>query len=229
MDKDFVTLLRTESKSFTAELFRFDKDPDPFSPSKMASLEARIRSLKGLSPVKAEDRVGTTKEESLPGGPPFLKVEKPSVVDPPVYEGKGREGDVQDRDVGKLAEETYTVGKAESEPEHARSSDQGRPLKMKGEVSDGKGQIIENSFEGRKWALKPSVQYDQGGDLRHSWSHIVKGGNQSLTTKPQQVTKLEFIAPKNPDLPEVIEIEAACDYDAVFDLVFISQYFCSFQ
>ncbi|KAL6962854.1 hypothetical protein U1Q18_037815 [Sarracenia purpurea var. burkii] len=103
MDKDFVTLLRTESKSFTAELLRFDKDPDPFSPSKMASLEARIRSLKGLSPVKAEDRVGTTKEESSPGGPPFLKAEEPSVVNPPAYEGKGREGDVQ--------EETYTVGK----------------------------------------------------------------------------------------------------------------------
>ncbi|KAL6956466.1 hypothetical protein U1Q18_044584 [Sarracenia purpurea var. burkii] len=103
MDKDFVTLLRTESKSFTAELLRFDKDPDPFSPSKMASLEARIRSLKGLSPVKAEDKVGTTKEESSPGGPPFLKAEEPSVVNPPAYEGKGREGDVQ--------EETYTVGK----------------------------------------------------------------------------------------------------------------------
>ncbi|KAL7002197.1 hypothetical protein U1Q18_003351 [Sarracenia purpurea var. burkii] len=93
MDKDFVTLLRTESKSFTAELLRFHKDPDPFSPSKMASLEARIRSLKGLSPVKAEDRVGTTKEESSPGGPPFLKAEEPSVVNPPAYEGKGREGD----------------------------------------------------------------------------------------------------------------------------------------
>ncbi|KAL6968911.1 hypothetical protein U1Q18_048127 [Sarracenia purpurea var. burkii] len=51
MDKDFVKLLRTENKSFTAELLRIDKDPDPFSPSKIASLEARIRSLKGLSPI----------------------------------------------------------------------------------------------------------------------------------------------------------------------------------
>ncbi|KAL6991680.1 hypothetical protein U1Q18_009791 [Sarracenia purpurea var. burkii] len=51
MDKDFVKLLRTENKSFTAELLRIDKDPDPFSPSKMAFLEARIRSLKGLSPI----------------------------------------------------------------------------------------------------------------------------------------------------------------------------------
>ncbi|KAL6955953.1 hypothetical protein U1Q18_045781 [Sarracenia purpurea var. burkii] len=92
----------------------------------MASLEARIRSLKGLSPVKAEDRVGTTKvKESSPRDPPFLKAEEPPVVDPPVYAGKCKEGDVQDRVEGKLAEETYTVGKAESEPEQARASEQG--------------------------------------------------------------------------------------------------------
>ncbi|KAL6993656.1 hypothetical protein U1Q18_011768 [Sarracenia purpurea var. burkii] len=154
MDKDFVTFLRTESKSFTAELLRFDKDPDPFSPSKMASLEARIRSLKGLSLVKAKDRVGTIKveykslsfygaessaseKESSPGDPLFHKAEEPSVGDPPVYEGKVREGDVQDHEDQKLVEETYAVGKAESEPEQARASEQGRPLKMKGEASDG--------------------------------------------------------------------------------------------
>ncbi|KAL6976834.1 hypothetical protein U1Q18_025619, partial [Sarracenia purpurea var. burkii] len=57
LDKDFAGFLRKETKSFTAELLRFDKHPDPFSPSKMASLEARIRCLKGLSPVKVEAKI----------------------------------------------------------------------------------------------------------------------------------------------------------------------------
>ncbi|KAL6971617.1 hypothetical protein U1Q18_031298, partial [Sarracenia purpurea var. burkii] len=64
LDKDFARFLRTETKSFTAELLRVDKNPDPFSPSKMASLEARIRSLKGLSPVKKEAK-NVTAEDKL--------------------------------------------------------------------------------------------------------------------------------------------------------------------
>ncbi|KAL6956884.1 hypothetical protein U1Q18_040592 [Sarracenia purpurea var. burkii] len=32
LDKDFARFLRTETKSFTAELLRVDKNPDPFSP-----------------------------------------------------------------------------------------------------------------------------------------------------------------------------------------------------
>ncbi|KAL6966181.1 hypothetical protein U1Q18_041103, partial [Sarracenia purpurea var. burkii] len=64
LDKDFARFLRTETKSFTAELLRVDKNSDPFSPSKMASLEARICSLKGLSPVKKEAK-NVTAEEKL--------------------------------------------------------------------------------------------------------------------------------------------------------------------
>ncbi|KAL6956871.1 hypothetical protein U1Q18_040579 [Sarracenia purpurea var. burkii] len=62
LDRDFARFLRTETKSFTAELLRVDKNPDPFSPSKMASLEARIRSLKGLSPVIKEAKKATAEE-----------------------------------------------------------------------------------------------------------------------------------------------------------------------
>ncbi|KAL6953343.1 hypothetical protein U1Q18_040890 [Sarracenia purpurea var. burkii] len=62
LDRDFSRFLRTETKSFTAELLRIDKNPDPFSPSKMASLEARIRSLKGLSPVIKEAKKATAEE-----------------------------------------------------------------------------------------------------------------------------------------------------------------------
>ncbi|KAL6957777.1 hypothetical protein U1Q18_049238, partial [Sarracenia purpurea var. burkii] len=32
MDKDFVIFLRSETKSFSAELLRFDKHPEPFNP-----------------------------------------------------------------------------------------------------------------------------------------------------------------------------------------------------
>ncbi|KAL6965394.1 hypothetical protein U1Q18_036446, partial [Sarracenia purpurea var. burkii] len=62
LDRDFARFLRTETKSFTAEFLRVDKNPDPFSPSKMASLEARIRSLKGLSPVIKEAKKATAEE-----------------------------------------------------------------------------------------------------------------------------------------------------------------------
>ncbi|KAL6971516.1 hypothetical protein U1Q18_031195, partial [Sarracenia purpurea var. burkii] len=65
LDKDFARFLRTETKSFTAELLRVDKNPDPFSPSKMASLEARIRSLKGLSPVNKEAKIVTAEEKLI--------------------------------------------------------------------------------------------------------------------------------------------------------------------
>ncbi|KAL6958346.1 hypothetical protein U1Q18_041551, partial [Sarracenia purpurea var. burkii] len=63
MDKDFVKFLRTENKSFTAEILRIDKDPDPFSPSKMASLEARMRCLKGLSPIKEAKKIPMSSEQ----------------------------------------------------------------------------------------------------------------------------------------------------------------------
>ncbi|KAL6976879.1 hypothetical protein U1Q18_025664 [Sarracenia purpurea var. burkii] len=43
--------------------------------------------------------------------------------------------------------------------------------------------------------------------MRHSWSHIVKGGDHGLNSKPREASKLEFIAPKDPNLLEVIEIE----------------------
>ncbi|KAL6957229.1 hypothetical protein U1Q18_040487 [Sarracenia purpurea var. burkii] len=65
LDKDFARFLRTETKSFTAELLRVDKNPDPFSPSKMASSEARIRSLKGLSPVNKEAKIVTAEEKLI--------------------------------------------------------------------------------------------------------------------------------------------------------------------
>ncbi|KAL6997338.1 hypothetical protein U1Q18_007464 [Sarracenia purpurea var. burkii] len=54
MDTGFVKHLRTEYKSLIAEVHHFGSDPDPLSQSKMASLEARIRSLKGLSPIKVD-------------------------------------------------------------------------------------------------------------------------------------------------------------------------------
>ncbi|KAL6973778.1 hypothetical protein U1Q18_027963, partial [Sarracenia purpurea var. burkii] len=63
MDKDFVKFLRTENKSFTAEILRIDKVPDPFSPSKMASLEARMRCLKGLSPIKEAKKIPMSSEQ----------------------------------------------------------------------------------------------------------------------------------------------------------------------
>ncbi|KAL6988883.1 hypothetical protein U1Q18_014635, partial [Sarracenia purpurea var. burkii] len=64
---------------------------------------------KNLSFSGAESSA-TEKESSL-GDP----TEEPSVGEPPVYEGKDREGDVRDLEEQKLAEETYTIGKAESE------------------------------------------------------------------------------------------------------------------
>ncbi|KAL6954712.1 hypothetical protein U1Q18_040787, partial [Sarracenia purpurea var. burkii] len=82
---------------------------------------------------------------------------------------------------------------------------------------DGKSQNKKISFEGSTEAVKPNLQYDQGGgndvshedkaQLEHSWARIVKGGYHGLTAKSQQATKLDFIAPMNPDFPEVVEIE----------------------
>ncbi|KAL6984466.1 hypothetical protein U1Q18_017844 [Sarracenia purpurea var. burkii] len=102
------------------------------------------------------------KSSALEKDLPFLKAEEPSVGDPPVFEGKGREGDVQDREEGKLAEETYTVGKAESEPEQARASEQGRSLKMKGEASDGKVLKVQRPNDGVKAAESDEILLDKG-------------------------------------------------------------------
>ncbi|KAL6990478.1 hypothetical protein U1Q18_044213 [Sarracenia purpurea var. burkii] len=173
---------------------------------KMASLEARIRSLKGLSPVKAEDRVGTTKEESSPGGPPFLKAKEPSVVNPPAYEGKGREGDVQ--------EETYTVGKkvvtppvyvsAKAKDEKYNFSDKVDPILDLGLVDGYEGMILEVNEEAKDDVEAETLIHFQDNikpemlDLGSGLEGISKQGNLNPTQTNSGSDTVSIDAPLNP-------------------------------
>ncbi|KAL6997484.1 hypothetical protein U1Q18_007611 [Sarracenia purpurea var. burkii] len=118
MDKDFVNFLRTKTKSFTADVLRYDKDPDPFS----------------LSQIKVEAKEGMTKVETfLDNNFSFSGVEEdartPTVGDPPVNEpgynamkdiDEGNKKDkVSDEDPLVCEEQNFTreavvVGKAEA-------------------------------------------------------------------------------------------------------------------
>ncbi|KAL6952642.1 hypothetical protein U1Q18_043814 [Sarracenia purpurea var. burkii] len=53
-DKDSARVVREELKALNRVLIESGSDPDPFSPAKMAVLEARIRMMKGFSPIKQE-------------------------------------------------------------------------------------------------------------------------------------------------------------------------------
>ncbi|KAL6955259.1 hypothetical protein U1Q18_045337 [Sarracenia purpurea var. burkii] len=76
LDKDFAIFLRTETKSFTTELLHFDKNP-----------EARIRSLKGLSPIKEEAKIKKEVDE-----PAFVAPSTRLLDDTEAQQGKSSGG-----------------------------------------------------------------------------------------------------------------------------------------
>ncbi|KAL6988718.1 hypothetical protein U1Q18_014473 [Sarracenia purpurea var. burkii] len=179
----------------------------------MAQGVSPIDDVQGLSPVKAEDRVGTTKEESSPGGPPFLKAEEPSVVNPPAYEGKGREGDVQ--------EETYTVGKkvvtppvyvsAKAKDEKYNFSDKVDPILDLGLVDGYEGMILEVNEEAKDDVEAETLIHFQDNikpemlDLGSGLEGISKQGNLNPTQVSVKMPKtnsgsdtVSIDAPLNP-------------------------------
>ncbi|KAL6962882.1 hypothetical protein U1Q18_037844, partial [Sarracenia purpurea var. burkii] len=77
-------------------------------------------------------------------------------------------------------------------------------------VNSGAYQDAYNVFDGLPM-LNPGVEVSAMSHSvgHHSWAHVVKGGNHGVgSTKLPPSRKLEFIAPKDPSFPRVIEIEA---------------------
>ncbi|KAL6966170.1 hypothetical protein U1Q18_041092 [Sarracenia purpurea var. burkii] len=122
LDKDFAGFLRTETKSFTAELLRVDKHPDPFSPTQILSAR-EVDNLAFVAPstrlldnseaqqgkFSGGDKIEVTKEESSGGATVETDLVAGSIA--PVEVGDITEvEEMSNKDIGLVNTEQDGVG-----------------------------------------------------------------------------------------------------------------------